>query len=69
MIKSWNLMQENGNEEEGLTSIEVVGISVMLLSGMGEPKTDQNVYYRAWCKLQPTVDKIIKQSLIKIDDD
>ncbi|QLI49464.1 hypothetical protein vBPaeMUSP18_09 [Pseudomonas phage vB_PaeM_USP_18] len=53
---AWRLIEVPDGESEGdLTSGELVGVSILLAQGMGEPANELNVYYRAWLKLQPQV--------------
>ena len=47
--------------ESDLTSGELVGISVMLTHNMGEPHSDDNVYFRARQKIQPQVQIAIEE--------
>ncbi len=54
--RRWRLVEttEEGLESD-LNDSELVGISVMLTSNMGEPHGEYNVYYRARMKIQPQV--------------
>lgn len=59
---AWRLIEvPDGESPDDLTSSELVGVSIMLAQGMGEPHNDLNVYYRAWQKLQPQVSQAIDE--------
>ena len=54
--RRWRIVETTDERKESdLTSSELVGISVMLTSYMGEPHGEYNVYYRARMKIQPQV--------------
>lgn len=53
---AWRLIEvPDGESANDITNSELIGVSIMLAQGMGEPLNDINVYYRAWLKMQPQV--------------
>ena len=51
----WKIVQAAEDDQQALTSGELLGISILLTHNCGEPRDEYNVYWRAREKIQPQV--------------
>lgn len=60
---AWRLIEVPDNEQpDDLTNGELIGVSILLAQGMAQPHNDNNVYYRAWEKIQPQVEQALEST-------
>lgn len=54
----WRLVEVPDAEatERELDDFELIGMSILMQHNIGEPLDQINVYWRAWCKIQPAVE-------------
>lgn len=59
---AWRLIEVSDvcHQENDLTDAELLGLSILVGHSMGQPDED-NVYYRAWRKLQDAAETVLSK--------
>ena len=52
---AWKIIEVDDTIDSDLTDGEFIGISVLLINSCGDPYDENNVYFRAWEKMQDQI--------------